>query len=1539
MLGDINYNLKPTRPKIFLCKPNGDIVSKISEAYNINRKTALTELFSFSFNMPYYIEENNELARNRNIDLIKERFYIKLEIGSKIEWYIITKIIDSMSDQEDHKSIECIFLPQELADKTIASYSEESKNARQVLRDILSLQTSWSIGSIDPDFELTYRSWEFPGNSLLDAIFQVMERYNAIIEWNTENRTFDMVKPEFHGQNRLGTISHRKYLKTLNRETNAEQVVTRLIPKGKDGLGINRLTLNGSNYLEDFTYWMYPFERDSNRNVIKRSNYMSDSLCHALLDYQEKAKLYENEYQKLLEQLKDLTSLHSQKKVELNHLKNQLVSITQLQLTQQFDGHMFFEKTTYEGYTKSISFNIDSLYLYAVLIKIGDAAGKTVTINGQNGMLHSGQWIVSRKINAGVSNINVVISGAGTTDLFIQVARINKSEFDTSNNSYPIVQKYNFDNKEMEIAAKETEINAVQNALNSTSTQMANINTELSASKNFTQAQIKELDKYVVVQYFSDDTLFDDEDLFKEAKKKFDEIKIPQLSLKISIENFLNIIEEQGNWDKLLLGDKVIIKYEKFDLKIEAKIIEIEYDYENDEINLTIANFKNLNTNQEKLDKYIYNSNKATTIINDNKHKWDQAIVDVSETSKIFDNMWDKLTNQINMAANQTVIIDDKGITIVDHKDPLRFLRATNGVIGLTKSGGLRYETAISPDGVIAEQVLGKLILGQRVTIGDVDGIWMTEGPQTTITDRCGREVMKLGLYETNPDLFGMVINRYNDVIPCSTELLNRIIANSEDGFKIQQWNGTRFVDKFYADNNGLLFAEDMSTKRLKILSDTNELMLDSYTKYMDIGKFESIITDGKLTAIEKLQVLGERTRIISEYEKLLTQANTYKTTTRDSTIRINTTSFTNSYHALMNYLSPLLTNMDETSEIDRDEFINKFKAYYDEVTNIINAINDSIKYSSVQFGSHFNNVVIDYVNGVVSTRSDNKFRSIMNGTRGFIIQRNDGTAQNPIWTDIFYADNNGQLMAQDMTAKSLKIVSESNDLLLDGNTKYMDIGKFQSIIVDGKLTAIEKLQVLGERTRIVSEYTKLLTQANTYKTSDRDNSILINTANFTQAYEALINYLAPLLSNMSETSTIDRNEFINRFKAYYDEATNIINAISDSLKYSSVQFGSFFNNVVIDYLQGVVATRNDNMFRSIMNGTQGFLIERNIGTSANPRWQRVFWADTNGIVRAQGLRIAEGFLSDGGIENSYLVLRDGFGGVGKWYPSLGIWMGSEQPESAPFWVTPNGKLKLFGKAGELFIDTEAGVMNLNNIDIVGAGTIQGNQLVVNTLIAGEAVINDLTVNHLKTMKKEPQVGEYVDYIDIENNFLKFITASVSSKTQAKDDKGRLIYWTDSSKKYQTFEVTSYPFYEYSVTDVKVKAEYTFEGSGDTAYPVIKLGAGSPAEGMPNREKAVITKYNGGYKTEYRSSAYNRERSLDLSDDGIFLHSENSAISSIAKNLEFSITEGGDLSIANTSGTKIVIDSSGNISLESSRNINLKANGTINFNATSYNFN
>lgn len=803
MLGEIDYNLKPIKPQYFLCKPNREIIGKLSEVFNDSLKTELNGVDELEFSIPFTIDVRHQLVRNKNVDLIRERYLIKSVRGTKIDWYIVNQIADNVEEDRDIRTVHCYSCSHELTDKLIKSYSVESYYCAQVLTDLLS-NTIWNIDYIDADFNLTYRAFDFPSSTVLEAIFSVADTYNAIVEFNTDSRTISFKKPELFGLNRGLTFSYGKYLKSMNQTVNSDQMVTRLSAKGKDGLTIHKVNPTGQGYIENFGFFMYPFQRDANKTVISSSYHMSDSLCHALLDYQELVESKSGLFESYLEELEKYESELNTLEVDLNRLKNNQAVITDTMLSQQFDGKMFFEKYTHTG-TTSRTFNVDSKYAYAVMIKVDNTAGVTVNLNGQQKSITSGQWVLLDKIS-GITSIQVVMNG-GNTGVFIQVANISLSEYTTSGNGVAIVERYSLDNKENQIKLKEIEISNKKNQITTVNGQISALQNQLLTTNNFTPAQLQELNPFVIEREFSDDKYIDEKDLLTAAQEKFRELQQPTLSIEVDVVNFLEIVGEQRNWNKLVLGDYVNIKYEPTNTYVTARISAIEYDYESSNINLTLSNTKRVDDETRKLEKFLGDTKNTNVVVDTNKTKWGQAIVDVSEMSQLFENFWNKITNDINMASNEFVTIDRKGITIIDPNDPLRFLRATHGVLGLTRSGGLRYETAISPDGVIAEMVLGKIILGQRVVIGDTTGVFTIEGSRLMIDDRCGRQVLKLGLLQENPDKFGIFINRYLDPSNCNnTTVLNRTSVTADEGFFIERNKNGVFQKTFYTSTDGDLY-------------------------------------------------------------------------------------------------------------------------------------------------------------------------------------------------------------------------------------------------------------------------------------------------------------------------------------------------------------------------------------------------------------------------------------------------------------------------------------------------------------------------------------------------------------------------------------------------------------------------------------------------------------------------------------------------------------------------------------------------------------
>ncbi|WP_063565479.1 phage tail protein [Paenibacillus sp. O199] len=1178
MLGNIDRNKKPIQPQYFLAKPNREIISKLSEAFNDNISMDLNGVGELNLSLPYKLDKHHSLKTNKNIELIRERYLINTVTGNKSEWYIIHNIEDSL-DNSDMLNVSCYSLEYELNNTLIKSYSVESYGADKVMIDILA-NTLWNIDYIDADFKLSKRAFEFTSTNALAAIVDIADKYNAILKFDSESRLISMTKPELTGINMGLTFGYGKLMKSMNVHSNAEDMVTRLYAYGKDGLGIQKVNPTGQNYIENFGYWMYPFQRDANKSVISSSHYMTDSLCHALLDYEALIESKTGLFKQYLDSLELYERELNELKVDLNKLQNDEKVIQEVKVTQQFGDKMFFEKYSHSGST-SRTFKLNKGYNYAAMIKVDSSSGLTVALNGSVKSVTSGRWVMLGKLN-NLDTTTITVNGS-STGVFMQVATISIEEYQMAGNDNAIVERYSLDNKENQINLKQIEISNKLNQITNVQSQISNLKNILDSDNNFTDEQLTELKDYVIEKEFSDDVYIDEKDLYEAAQEKFKELQIPELSVEVDIVNFLEIIEEQRNWKKLNLGDFINIKYEPLGKALTARIIGINFDFSGSSIKLTLSNAKNVNDEANLIEKLMRDYKNTSVIVDTSKTKWGQAVVDSSDMSRLFENVWNKVTNQINMSINNTVELNNQGITISDDEDPLRFLRLTHGQIGLTRSGGLRFETAIDASGVIAEMLYGKVILGQRVVIADTTGVFTIEGSKLMIDDRCGRPVLRLGLTSELPDVFGMHVNRYAS--------------------------------------------------------------------------------------------------------------------------------------------------------------------------------------------SNCNDKTITNVSG------------IDNG-RGFYIDK----IRNGVTTNVFGLSQEGDLRLR---------VGDNNELML--------------------LTS-EGLSLGG----------------NTWASSP------------------------------------------TRF--------------------------DFLGNA----------------------------------------WLNSLFADRAVIKNSK--------FGNGEIDESSLTLRDG-DGIFRIFPKVGMWggkisEGAEDFDKGNFSVDMYGNLKahnakFYGKAGELLIDTDAGVIDLDKFDMINVGKLMAEMLEVNTILADDGYVNNLTVNRLKTIGKDAEEGQFIDYIDIEGNKIQFITAQVSAKEQAKDSRNRLLFWQDSEKRILTTENTGIIAYSYTLPKdkMKIKREITFEGSGDAAQPVEKIGTGDG--GANDRAKMVNTKYNGGYKQEYKASNNARERSIDFKDTGIYVNSEGGAFTAQSKDFQFIATEGGSykLGLANgsifeLSSTGLKIDVQGNIEMKATGNITRTAGGNIKDQAT-----
>lgn len=608
--------------KLHLAKPNKQIISHISEKTRDSANIKLGNINELSFSIPHYID----YEYNPHVDLIKEKMLIRFTLGAYQEWYVVDEIEED-GDDSDWFNVKAFSLGYELKGKRVYQFKEDAINATEALTKLLK-PTIWTIGTIDPLFDEMFRSFDIEVSNVLDCIVQLGETYGALIEWDTINRKISLKNMTTHGRFRGMTVDYGRFLQSIKRTRTTDEMVTRLWIYGKDGLSINSVNPTGAHYIENFDFFMYPFERDENRNVIRSSYFMSDELCHAILDHQiivdQNAPLITSLYEEQAPLITEYVTMESQ----LLGLQSELAIIEELlDIAKASENEELIEQRTEER-------------------------------------------------NA----------------------------------------------KESQITAFQLEMGAVKGQIDTLQAQIDSLQSAISNDPNFTKELLDELNIYIIESEWTDDRYEDARELYQDGLRKFEEIRQPKVVIDVTIDNLFNILEEQYYWDKIVLGDLIKVKYPQMNIEYMAKIIEITYDFSEGNISIVIANTTDLLNETEKLVQLLYGSSSTSTIVQNNKYKWDKVNAVAQEVNQIITQEWNANKNKIIAGVNNSIEVGRRGILITNPDFPNEMVIMQSGIIALSEDGGETWKTAIKPTGIVAERLIGRIIAGQELLITNSAG-------------------------------------------------------------------------------------------------------------------------------------------------------------------------------------------------------------------------------------------------------------------------------------------------------------------------------------------------------------------------------------------------------------------------------------------------------------------------------------------------------------------------------------------------------------------------------------------------------------------------------------------------------------------------------------------------------------------------------------------------------------------------------------------------------------------------------------------------
>jgi phage minor structural protein len=674
LYSEIDLSGEVVKPRLFLCRNdlNRTVIANLNEVYGINQKISIGNISELSFQIPIEIDVRQKAVRNPAADHLKERYLVRFEKGAQIEYYIIHKISSVMEDSADYKRVELFSLPYELRSKLIRDYKATSYRPSQLLNDMLK-ETIYTVGYIDSEFELKFRSFEFTGN-VLEALTQIAETFQAVLEYDTVARTISLKRLESIGVNRGLKVSYGNLLRSVTYESDSSEFCTRLKVFGKDGLSIQKVNPTGANFIEDYSSVLYPFQRDESGHVLFHSDYISDDLCHALLDYQQ---VVESKRGLFTQYLGELGTLNTSRTAE----KNTLAAL----------------ETEFREIEDQLSLANANANETSAGVLIGQKEEKNIEVAAQT----------------------AVLSGI-----------------------------------EAQIAAKQTQIDGIKQSL--------------ALELHFTADQLREWNPHIVMGEWTESNLADEQQLYEAAKEEFAKLREPKIVVTISVVNFLELIEEQHNWDKLRLGDTITIRYDKLRIHVEAKIIEAAFDYESGDIQLTVSNVRELLTDKDRFIRSLYKSISTSTTFTSDKYKYDDAYLKSTEVYADIHNTWEAAKREITASNNETVEIGRKGIITRDLNDPDRYVVMQHGLIALTQDDGNTWKTVITPERIVAEQIKGVMLAGTELEIVNQAGTVSLDEKGFIVTDM--------------------------DLTLKTEDNANQIIMNPDSGFKMQKNTGTSDV-------------------------------------------------------------------------------------------------------------------------------------------------------------------------------------------------------------------------------------------------------------------------------------------------------------------------------------------------------------------------------------------------------------------------------------------------------------------------------------------------------------------------------------------------------------------------------------------------------------------------------------------------------------------------------------------------------------------------------------------------------------------------
>lgn len=318
---DIHLNELTTSFYLELCKVNRDVIGVIPSTCIDDIKISIKDINSINLTINKQVKNScMSTIFNPLWNLIKDERLICLNRDS----YFVIKV-NTMSSDNDTKKITAHSLEYKLGkidinveDLGFQLFGKDESKGIYSLNDYMKSETGWSFGYVDDSIRydidkdgvkkekvrwqdsISMRWYDF-------LIKNISESYGCIADFDTKNKQINLYDINTVGEDIQIYLSKDNYIKSVERTSSSEDIVTRLTIVGSEEMDIIGATTTGYPYLENYSYFI---DNDE----------MSDELMHSVLKYEEMIKIRDKQW-------KDITKVRQEKMELLNRKKDELFAI------------------------------------------------------------------------------------------------------------------------------------------------------------------------------------------------------------------------------------------------------------------------------------------------------------------------------------------------------------------------------------------------------------------------------------------------------------------------------------------------------------------------------------------------------------------------------------------------------------------------------------------------------------------------------------------------------------------------------------------------------------------------------------------------------------------------------------------------------------------------------------------------------------------------------------------------------------------------------------------------------------------------------------------------------------------------------------------------------------------------------------------------------------------------------------------------------------------------------------------------------------